>query len=459
MAFLPQPILPTRRAQAPERRVRIPSMAIQPGAISVSRRRRLFDLASAAAPTWTAPSPAAHTISQGVVGVDMHLNSHSVTQQHRSSVQLKLLERLEARENLIREDSKRKQNAWATEIEVIRKSQQPASAPPAAVQSASVAPVRPALTPTPPSAFQQVGFTPPPAPISYTPDTVSPPAPAPAADVETTPSVASKVASPPTPVAVPAETAPANVKTEISSPAVAVPEVDSPLPATSDRPVEVRFVPELYSPPVSQSETKSSAPAPNGSVAELYSPPRPKSESAVAMESVAELYSPPSAPAEKSSGLLDDVIQAVVHAAEEVIETAQDLFEDIVESTNVNVKAAEVPESDEKDGNTVQVDEEPVVPEPVKVESVADEPAAAKPEQEDAVSIGDVILDAIVDGVETTPVEKAPVDKSDVIQLVDSGKVKNLTVTKLRRLLSSNGLKTSGRKSELIARLTSFAKS
>ncbi len=41
---------------------------------------------------------------------------------------------------------------------------------------------------------------------------------------------------------------------------------------------------------------------------------------------------------------------------------------------------------------------------------------------------------------------------------VDAGKLKDLTVTKLRRMLSECGLKTSGRKSELIARLTSYVR-
>jgi SAP domain len=46
----------------------------------------------------------------------------------------------------------------------------------------------------------------------------------------------------------------------------------------------------------------------------------------------------------------------------------------------------------------------------------------------------------------------------DLVELVDTGSLKKLTVTKLRRLLSTYNLKTTGRKAELIARLTSFVK-
>lgn len=47
----------------------------------------------------------------------------------------------------------------------------------------------------------------------------------------------------------------------------------------------------------------------------------------------------------------------------------------------------------------------------------------------------------------------------DLVQLVETGNVKSLTVTKLRRLLTAHDLKTNGRKAELIARLVSFVKS
>lgn len=96
-------------------------------------------------------------------------------------------------------------------------------------------------------------------------------------------------------------------------------------------------------------------------------------------------------------------------------------------------------------------------------------------------SFGVGLLDAIVEGVKpmtdavqptfTAQVSEAlsvegktgkKADKlipQDLLELVTNGKVKDLTVTKLRRLLSSVGLKTSGRKSELIARLTSYVRS
>lgn len=93
-------------------------------------------------------------------------------------------------------------------------------------------------------------------------------------------------------------------------------------------------------------------------------------------------------------------------------------------------------------------------------------------------SIGDAIINAIVEGVRPIVGERAdaaaeaaadkvpageangkPRPGPELKGLVTSGDVKKLTVTKLRRLLSDNKLKTSGRKAELIARLTSFANS
>jgi len=81
--------------------------------------------------------------------------------------------------------------------------------------------------------------------------------------------------------------------------------------------------------------------------------------------------------------------------------------------------------------------------------------------------LGADLLDAIVDGVEvestTSTSSSTPIDgkaiPDNVVAAVEGGKLKTLTVTKLRRMLSECGLKTSGRKSELIARLTSFVRS
>lgn len=85
-----------------------------------------------------------------------------------------------------------------------------------------------------------------------------------------------------------------------------------------------------------------------------------------------------------------------------------------------------------------------------------------------AATLGGALLDAIVEGVPATPPaaekekvsekKKTELDMADLQELVKSGKIKNLTVTKLRRLLSASRLKQNGRKAELIARLTSFAK-
>lgn len=104
--------------------------------------------------------------------------------------------------------------------------------------------------------------------------------------------------------------------------------------------------------------------------------------------------------------------------------------------------------------------------------------ASGDAEGPNLASIGEALIGAIVDGVPAPVGEESGdgasssnlgnasekhvvVKKPDqgLIDLVATGRLKNLTVTKLKRLLSENGQKTIGKKAELIARLTSFVKS
>lgn len=141
---------------------------------------------------------------------------------------------------------------------------------------------------------------------------------------------------------------------------------------------------------------------------------------------------------------IEDFVEDVAQEAEEVVEKVGETVTDLVESAEDIAEAA--------------VDS---VKHPGKGEQ--GEKAGDVADATDKKTLGEKILNAIVDGVEhpdqpAAAADEEPVDKGYVVDLVASGKIKSLTVTKLRRLLSANSLKTSGRKSELIARLTSFAK-
>jgi SAP domain len=136
-------------------------------------------------------------------------------------------------------------------------------------------------------------------------------------------------------------------------------------------------------------------------------------------------------------------------------------------ATNDVAKSNDAPQASElKTGNTLS---------PESTSRSARKPAAKKGSgfQSSPADIRASILNAIVDGVDIDrEALKAPAPKrksssgaaravpsEDLIELIDSGKLKNLTVSKLRRLLSIHELKTTGRKAELIARLVSFVKS
>eukprot|EP00177_Eucheuma_denticulatum_P006052 GFKZ01011036.1.p1 GENE.GFKZ01011036.1~~GFKZ01011036.1.p1 ORF type:complete len:461 (-),score=98.83 GFKZ01011036.1:2632-4014(-) len=156
---------------------------------------------------------------------------------------------------------------------------------------------------------------------------------------------------------------------------------------------------------------------------------------------------------------VEDFAQNVAQDVEEAVDKAEETVEDLVEGAVDKVK--------ETAEELVQAAEDIVEPTVDSVnrdgEDEKEEKANDVANEHDRKTLGEKILNAIVDGVEhpeqpVTPADEDPVDKAYVVDLVASGKIKSLTVTKLRRLLSANSLKTSGRKSELIARLTSFAK-
>lgn len=193
---------------------------------------------------------------------------------------------------------------------------------------------------------------------------------------------------------------------------------------------------------------------------------------------------PPSAVDRPAIADLSGAFQSVVDAAEATVQSAAEIIESFTnekdgkdiddEKLESEVEAfmeqlvddfkgrvEDVKEHDEdivedtKKGAEDVVEDVKEIAEDV-VQGMANE-QAVKEGAEVEKSIAEKLLEAIVEGVETPEPAAPEVDKTDVIELVDTGKIKKLTVTKLKRLLSASGLKTSGRKAELIARLTSYA--
>lgn len=118
---------------------------------------------------------------------------------------------------------------------------------------------------------------------------------------------------------------------------------------------------------------------------------------------------------------------------------------------------------------------EPVAAEPVVAE-VAPESAAAEAASEHvaaeatlepvAAPVPDPVPSATKESPRSSSPESAAVAASPVMEspndlksLIQSGSLKNMTVSKLRVLLAENKLKTSGRKAELVTRLKAFARS
>lgn len=134
---------------------------------------------------------------------------------------------------------------------------------------------------------------------------------------------------------------------------------------------------------------------------------------------------------ERAEHALHDAVDAVEDVVEDVVDAVEDVVEDVVDAV-------------EEVKDEVMTDKKPLGQ---ALLEVITEGVPSKSEQEEEE-----------DSDETSGQLAEPVDKSQLIYLVDTGKLKNLTVSKLKRLLSAHNLKTSGRKSELIARLISFAK-
>lgn len=176
----------------------------------------------------------------------------------------------------------------------------------------------------------------------------------------------------------------------------------------------------------------------------LYAPPATPSvqEMATAGTGVVELYAPPPAPSVE-----EDAAAEVKVGEAQVDEVLPAAVEDSG-AKKEGMVAAQVSKVEEDTGG------------------LSGSVAATREESRERgsssgkKSLGEALVDAIVEGVPKHEVEEdEPVDKSQIVYLVDTGKIKKLTVSKLKRLLSAHNLKISGKKSELIARLTSFAKS
>lgn len=228
----------------------------------------------------------------------------------------------------------------------------------------------------------------------------------------------------------------------------------------------------------------------------IPAPSTPREPASIRYVPPTNLYGPPSAVERPAIADLSGAYQSVVDAAEATVQSAagflenltdekggQDvdeekvelkveafldqLVEDIKVRAEDNEKGANDRLEDAKEGAEDIVEDivncaedlaEDIkeVPEDTIAKSMPNE-RAVKENADVEKSLAEKLLEAIVEGVEAPEPAAPVVDKTDLLGLVESGKIKKLTVTKLKRLLSANGLKTSGRKSELIARLTSYA--
>lgn len=418
MAFLPPPAFPI--SARPTRTV--PAVRVTATAISVSRRRRTFEFVAATNPTpSSSSSPTSAPKTADVSSSTPEEPPSAVTPTptaSREEIIAGLLARNALRQATIVADSAAKREAWSASLaELAPPSPKPTPyTPPAPAYGAPVFDPSevPTPVPTPISTSVSVGLLLSSVPIpANTLPIVIPPRPSPmsslskpsTADVstktETTPTAPTADSKGTVPVA-PKPVAPKPVAPESVAPKPVAPTPVAPTPV-APKPIPPKPVPPTPQPrtPISTTPTASRD-----------------------ISTVADLYSPA-----VSTGSTEDVIEDNVEAVKRSFEVTEPKSE---------------PESEqESQPESVVEDEEPGTKEGI-----------------DKRSIGEVLIDAIVKGVASPPEkEETAVDKSALIELVDTGKIKNLTVSKLRRLLTDNGLKTSGRKSELIARLTSFAKS
>lgn len=403
--------------------------------LSTGRHRRLYDFFSAA----SAASAATAKKSPGKAsGVLLHSSSTLSAQSSDSAVTVEYTTRLDSvtKQLLLRNQLRQQQNRavqaqrmaeWAETLQRLSnksaRAVTPAPAPaPAApvveiesepeISSSSVSSAPPTTTaPTPTPAVK------PAASVGTTPDVVdAPPATPPqsVAEVESSAPPAPEPAAPVEPAPWGSASTVSDLYGASSTSSRAVKSVE-----TTPRQASTDSVSSLYSPP-SPATTSTSTEAPTDSVSSIYSPP------------------PPAAPASSSRSTGSQETELNTSTSSEAAPTPQ---------------AAPAPQAAS-----------------ATVETPAEEEASAEGEVK---PLGQALLEVITEGVPNRPgdeekEEPAPtsasaapaeiIDKSQIIYLVDTGKVKNLTVMKLRRLLSAHNLKTSGRKSELIARLTSFAR-
>lgn len=355
---------------------------MDPGAISVSRRRRVYDFLSATKRT-KKESAAALKAAQLQTPIEDGAENSVVITRDVAEVRLDIIARIKKHEADVRNAAVKRAEEWELEMQALR----------------SVAPEPIAVSET------DENESPPAAVASY----------APFQSIQS----GSQFSTAGSGAEMPGTSA-ASSSTRV--------EADTGTPATEPLASEAIAAPPQPTPSVS---SQPSITSPSVDARPTPTPASPK----LGAESVADLYSPPQKPAAEEKDdkfslgeFVEDLREAVSDVVENVTEFVEDVVEDVTEA--------------------IQHDSEET-----KSEAVQEK---ASEEDEGDRSIGEVILDAIVEGVPSpeTPV----VDKSDIIDLVDTGKVKNLTVTKLRRLLAANNLKISGRKAELIARLTSFAK-
>lgn len=437
MAFI-SPALPT--STRPIRPKQTTPCASSDGIISVSRRRRIFEFLRE---TSAAPPPSSDGATHPGAPATSDDRNAAVSKDisaARAAAIAGATERFIAFQAAIAADSAQKREEWEAVLADLRTPPKPEPRI-SVVESLQVDPPLQAIAPIPAPVDKPVQF----APSVELPPPVPPPAPGP--PVKPPPTFSSYSPSyevSATPISEPAaiKSAPVYMPKGTSQPPLS-PKPTSPIPAP--------LAPNTIDAASPNSESMRT-------VSDLYQP----SSSTPAQESVETSQSSSSV---EPSSADRDVLRAVVDATTEAIKKAANVFENITDSKSDQRKEEEVVGNIFSDITEELKKESPEIfdSQEDNTETVAQEPETSKT-LDAKKTLGEKILDAIVEGVPTpkdgtSPAEDVVMGKTEVLELVESGKIKNLTVTKLRRLLSSNSLKTSGRKSELIARLTSFAKS
>lgn len=383
--------------------------------LSSGRHRRLHDFFSAAAAA--AASGAAKKTAGKASGALQSSSALSASASGCETVEYttqvdnvtkQLLLRNQLRQQQNRAVQAQRQAEWVETLQQLSTKSARASTPAPVVETESKPDISSSSVSAPPS---------PPPTTSPTQPAAAPPASTPAASIATTPDVVdSPPATPPQSVA----------EAEPSAP-------PAPVPAT---PVE----PALWGSPDTVNELYGASGTSSRAVKSTNTTPRQASA-----DSISSLYSPPPPAAPASTSPTADTVSSSSSATEQ--------------NTSSSSEAAPAPSTASQAAVSATV------------ETPAEEKASVDTTTDgDMKPLGQALLEVITEGVPSRPADEeketpapaaAPaeiIDKSQVIYLVDTGKVKNLTVMKLRRLLAAHNLKTSGRKSELIARLTSFAR-